>query len=69
MTTNDSTTTIDSIWCPYEVNHFEKKGICNLCGLPKNEHITKKRYLKLKNDETIRIITRTDIEELIKMIK
>jgi hypothetical protein len=48
MTTNDSTTTIDSIWCPYEVNHFEKKGICNLCGLPKNEHITKKRYLKLK---------------------
>ena len=21
-------------WCPYEVNHFEKNGICNLCGRP-----------------------------------
>jgi hypothetical protein len=41
MATNDE-------WCPYEVNHLEKNGICNLCGLPKKEHITKKRHLELK---------------------
>ena len=65
--------TNDEIWCPYEVNHFEKRGICNLCGLPKNEHITKKKWAtkpqKSKNDATTRIITRADIEELVKLIK
>ena len=25
-------------WCPYEVNHLEKHGICNLCGKPKRLH-------------------------------
>ena len=24
--------------CPYKVNHFERSGICNLCGLPKKDH-------------------------------
>ena len=34
-------------WCPYEVNHFEKNGICNLCGRPKSEHVTKREYNKV----------------------
>ena len=34
-------------WCPYEVNHFEKNGICNLCGYPKSKHITKREYNKI----------------------
>lgn len=37
-------------WCPYEVNHFEKNGICNLCGHPKSEHVTKREYNKSKGE-------------------
>ena len=38
---------IENEWCPYEVNHLEKRGICNLCGKPKRVHITKREYKKL----------------------
>ena len=29
--------------CRYEVNRFEKKGVCNLCGYPRSEHFKKKK--------------------------
>jgi hypothetical protein len=40
---------LKQIWCPYEVNHFQR-GICNLCGEVKSKHLTFKEFKK-KRDE------------------
>ena len=46
----DTLSFLKSDWCPYEVNCFEKNGICNLCGLPKSVHTTKRKYNELRKE-------------------
>lgn len=45
MATNE-----EIIWCPYEVNHFQR-GICNLCGEVKSKHLTFKEFKKKRDME------------------
>lgn len=53
-------------WCPYEVNHLEKRGICNLCGLPKSEHVTLWQYNRAEGYKVGREVERNRIIEIIK---